>query len=64
MTTNELYATMKNLWNEFEENHDKFATRGQKSAATRARKSINELKKLVTEYRKTSVHECKPSASN
>jgi hypothetical protein len=52
---------LKNLWTEFEDNHAKFAEKGNKSAATRARKSIGDLKKLVTEYRKESVNESKRS---
>jgi hypothetical protein len=50
---------MKTLWNEFEEHHDKFTTKGSKSAGSKARKAIGELKKLVTEYRKVSVAEAK-----
>jgi hypothetical protein len=50
---------MKALWTEFEDHHDKFATKGNKSAGSKARKTIGELKKLVTEYRKVSVAEAK-----
>jgi hypothetical protein len=59
MTTNELFTNMKNLWVEFEEHHDKFTTKGNKSAGSKARKTIGDLKKLVTEYRKVSVAEAK-----
>jgi hypothetical protein len=59
MNTNELFTNMKTLWNEFEEQHDKFTTKGSKSAGSKARKAIGELKKLVTEYRKVSVAEAK-----
>jgi len=59
MTTLELFDQMKTLWTEFEENHLKFTEKGNKAAATRARKSVGELKKLVTEYRKESVNESK-----
>ena len=60
MTTSaELFTNMKALWNEFEEHHDKFITKGNKSAGSKARKAIGELKKLVTEYRKVSVTEAK-----
>lgn len=59
MTSNELYGTMENQWNEFQENHSKFVEKGNRAAATRARKAIGELKKLVTEYRKQSVSESK-----
>ena len=61
MTTEELFTELKNLWTEFEENHAKFVEKGNKSAATRARKSIGDLKKPVTEYRKESVTESKRS---
>jgi hypothetical protein len=46
---------------EFQDNHTKFNEKGNKAAATRARKSIGELKKLVTDYRKESVVESKKS---
>ena len=59
MTSNELYDTMKTQWAEFEENHTKFVDKGNRAAATRARKAIGEIKKLVTEYRKQSVSESK-----
>ena len=59
MTTTELFTNMKSLWNEFEEHHDKFTTKGNKSAGSKARKTIGELKKLVTEYRKVSIAEAK-----
>ena len=61
MNTTELYDTLNNLWEEFQENHRKFADKGNKAAATRARKAVGELKKLVTEYRKASVAESKRS---
>ena len=38
---------------------EKFAEKGNKAAGGRARKSIGEIKKLVTEYRKASVAESK-----
>jgi hypothetical protein len=59
MTSNELFDTMKDQWAEFEENHTKFVDKGNRAAATRARKAIGEIKKLVTEYRKQSVSESK-----
>lgn len=59
MTSNELYNSMKTQWAEFEENHTKFVDKGNRAAATRARKAIGEIKKLVTEYRKQSVSESK-----
>ena len=59
MKSNELYNSMKDQWSEFEENHTKFVDKGNRAAATRARKAIGEIKKLVTEYRKQSVSESK-----
>lgn len=47
----ELFETMQSLWNDFEENHEDIS----KASDARARKSIGELKKLVTAYRKASV---------
>jgi len=59
MSSIELYTKMKDLWSAFEDNHAKFTEKGNKAAATRARKSIGELKKIVSEYRKISVLESK-----
>jgi len=47
------------LWEQFQENHRAHSEKGNKAAAGRARKAIGEIKKLVTEYRKVSVSECK-----
>ena len=58
-TTNELYETLNNLWEEFQENHRTFTEKGNKSAGSRARKAVGEVKKLVTDYRKASVTESK-----
>ena len=59
MSSIELYTKMKDFWNSFEDNHAKFTEKGNKAAATRARKSIGELKKIVSAYRKVSVLESK-----
>jgi|TARA_A100001391_G_scaffold49120_1_gene29486 hypothetical protein len=59
MSSKELYNELKELWEEFDSNHSTFADKGNKAAAGRARKSLGEIKKLVTEYRKASVSECK-----
>ena len=61
MSTTTLYDTLNNLWTEFQDNHTKYADKGNKAAATRARKAIGEIKKLVTEYRKEAVIESKRS---
>ena len=58
-TTNELYDTLNNLWEEFQENHRTFTEKGNKAAGGRARKAVGEVKKLVTDYRKASVSESK-----
>ena len=43
------------FYNEFIENHEANVTKGKKSAGSKARKAIGNLKKEVTEYRKLSV---------
>ena len=57
--TNELYETLNNLWEDFQENHRSFTEKGNKAAGGRARKAVGEVKKLVTDYRKASVTESK-----
>jgi hypothetical protein len=59
MTSQEIYEVMESHWLTFKENHDRFQTKGVKKAATVARKSINELKKLATKYRSTQLAETK-----
>ena len=59
MSSKDLYNDLKELWEEFESNHNVFDEKGNEAAAGRARKAIGEIKKLVTEYRKASVSECK-----
>ena len=49
----------KELWEEVEDNHNKYTEKGNKSAGARARKSLGQIKKLVTEYRKLSVEDSK-----
>jgi len=58
-TTNELYETLNNLWEDFQENHRTFTEKGNKAAGSRARKAVGEVKKLVTSYRQASVTESK-----
>ena len=53
--SNELFEQMQLLWAQFETEHNGTT----KASKGRARKSIGELKKLVTEYRKVSVEEGK-----
>jgi hypothetical protein len=59
MSTKNMFQQMEELWESFKEEHHKFIDKGNKSAGTRARKNIGEIKKLVTEYRKSSVEESK-----
>ena len=58
-TRDELYGQLNELWEQFQENHRAHSEKGNKAAGGRARKSIGEVKKLVTEYRKASVSESK-----
>ncbi len=57
--SNDIFSEMNSLWDEFHENHMKFSNKGTKAAGARARKAIGNIKKLVTEYRKTSISESK-----
>ena len=59
MSTENLYNELNNLWEDFQENHRAFESKGNKAAGGRARKAIGEIKKLVTGYRQTSVSESK-----
>ncbi len=55
MTKQEIYDQLKELWVEFESNHN--AT--SKASNGRARKALGEIKKLTTPYRAASVEEDK-----
>lgn len=59
MTSQELFEAMEQHWLSFKQDHERFIQRGTKSAASRARKSINELKKIATKYRTTQLNEAK-----
>jgi len=59
MSTEKIFENLKKFWDDFEENHTDYGEKENKAAAQRARKAIGEIKKLATEYRKTSVHETK-----
>ena len=59
MSTENLYNTINDLFEEFQENHRSFESKGNKSAGGRARKAVGEVKKLVTAYRQASVNESK-----
>ena len=58
-TRDELYSQLNELWEQFQENHRAHAEKGNKAAGGRARKAIGEVKKLFTEYRKSSLLESK-----
>ena len=59
MTSQEIYEAMEAHWLTFKENHDRFTDKKVKAAGVRARKSINELKKLTSKYRSTQLAEAK-----
>ena len=59
MTSKEIFETMENYWETFKDNHDRFQDKGVKAAAVRARKSINEIRKLASKYRSTQLAETK-----
>lgn len=58
-TVFEIKNEMETLWKDFSENHAIYEEKGNKAAAARARKAINELKKHVTGYKKASVEQIK-----
>jgi len=53
--SNEIFENIKELYTQFETEHNGTS----KASASRARKAIGEIKKLVTDYRKVSVEENK-----
>ena len=57
--TTDLYSNMSKLWSEFDENHNRFAEKGNKAAGTRARKAAGEIKKLITPYKKANMEATK-----
>jgi len=59
MTSQEPYEQMEQHWLSFKENHERFQDKQVKAAGVRARKSINELKKLTSKYRSTQLAESK-----
>ena len=58
-TVFEIKNEMETLWKDFSENHAIYEEKGNKAAAARARKAINELKKHVTGYKKAYVEQIK-----
>ncbi|MDZ7660046.1 histone H1 [Fodinibius sp.] len=58
-STVSLFNQMKEEWEKLEENHEDFDQKDNKAAGRRARKAANNLKKLLTPYKKASVDEAK-----
>ena len=58
-STASLFNKMKEEWEKLEENHQDFDQKNNKAAGRRARKAANNLKKLLTPYKKASVSEAK-----
>jgi len=58
-STEELFGQLQEVWDQFDSNHKLFVEKGNKSAASRARKALGEFKKLVTPYRKSSIEDVK-----
>lgn len=58
-TVFEIKTELESLWKEFNDNHSIYEDKGNKAAAGRARKAINEIKKHVTAYKKASVEHVK-----
>tara|TARA_B100000965_G_C19567040_1_gene747306 strand:- start:933 stop:1115 length:183 start_codon:yes stop_codon:yes gene_type:complete len=54
-TTNQ---QLLSLFNEYKENNDKFAEKGNKAAGTRARKALSEMTKLA-KVRRKEIQEAK-----
>jgi len=59
MTSQEIFEQIEHYWLIFKENHERFTDKGVKAAGVRARKAINEVKKLTSKYRSTQLAESK-----
>lgn len=59
MELEKLYAQFLEQVEIVKERHDKFVTKGNKSAEADCRTALGEIKKLVTPYRKASVEAAK-----
>lgn len=59
MTSQEIFEEMQQLWTIVEVNNKRFQDKGVKAAGSRARKAINEIKKLASKYRSTCLSESK-----
>ena len=59
MTSKEIFEDIESLWDTFKDNHNRFSEKQIKAAGVRARKSINEIRKLASKYRSTQLAESK-----
>ena len=59
MTSKEIFEELEQLWKSFEDNHNRFSDKQVKAAGVRARKAINEIRKLASKYRSTQLTESK-----
>ncbi len=59
MTSKDIFEQIEQHWISFKENHERFLDKGVKAAGVRARKSINDIKKLASKYRSTQLAESK-----
>ena len=59
MTSYEICEEMKQYWETFLENHERFNEKKVKAAGVRARKAIGEIKKLASQYRTACLTESK-----
>jgi hypothetical protein len=59
MTSKEIFEDIESLWDTFKDNHNRFSEKQVKAAGVRARKSINEIRKLASKYRSTQLAESK-----
>ena len=59
MTSIEICEEIKQHWDVFLENHERFNEKKVKAAGVRERNAINEIKKLGTKYRSKCLAESK-----
>jgi len=55
MKLEEMFAELKAQWEIVESRHEKFVTKGNKSAEADVRKALGTMKKMITPYRQASV---------
>ena len=59
MTSQEIYEEIKKQWELFESNNERYQRTGLKAPGARARKAINNVRKLAVDYRTTCLAESK-----